>query len=98
MKSYIPNATELPFQSDEFREAFYGYLEMRIAIKKPLTTKYAMNLVVNKLKAVSEKTAIKALEKSIENNWTSVYPDQEMYNNAADRQRQAQERTRRLSS
>ena len=58
----------------EVEKAILDFIEMRTAIKKPLTTSRALNGLLNKLKPFSDDTKIKLLDEAIEKNWLSVYP------------------------
>jgi hypothetical protein len=73
---YIPDESLFPHKSDAFKEALYGYIEMRTITKKPITP-HAYKLLFKKLEKVTERTAIEALDRSTENNWTGVYPKEE---------------------
>ena len=60
--------------NEELKEAIYEFIKMRIAIKKPMTTK-ALELLLNKLNTLAsyDYTKIKVLEQSIEHCWQTVY-------------------------
>ena len=60
--------------NEELKEAIYEFIKMRIAIKKPMTTK-ALDILLNKLNnlATDDDTKIKVLEQSIEHCWQTVY-------------------------
>lgn len=58
----------------EVEKAILDFIEMRTAIKKPLTTSRALNGLLNKLKPHSDTDKIKLLDEAIEKNWLSVYP------------------------
>ena len=61
------------YQSEEFKQTFSDFLEMRKTIKKPATKK-AMEMIIKKLEKVdNEELAIQMLERSIINNWQDVY-------------------------
>ena len=56
----------------EFSQTFQDYLEMRIKIRRPATTK-AQELVLKDLHKYDIKTAIAMLEQSIIGSWQGVY-------------------------
>ena len=59
----------------EYWEAFEGFLQNRIALKKPVLTSRAINTIINRLrKACHRETEIAMLDKATENNWLTVYP------------------------
>ena len=61
------------YQSEEFKETFNEFIDMRKTIKKPATKK-AIEMIIIKLEKVNnEEQAIKMLERSIINNWQDVY-------------------------
>ena len=65
---------EPPFKSEEFEEAWAGFMEMRAKTKHPLTL-YAIKLLFRDFKKFPEKSVIEALERSIINNWRGVFPE-----------------------
>ncbi|WP_338813260.1 hypothetical protein V9L05_18115 [Bernardetia sp. Wsw4-3y2] len=67
------DALELPFESEEFRENWLGFRQVRKEMRKPVTPT-AAKMIFKKLKPFGEKIAIKALEDSISNNWQGVFP------------------------
>lgn len=59
----------------EYREAFYGFLANRAAIKKPVKTVRAVSRIINRLRAVNcREVEIAMLDKATVNNWLDVYP------------------------
>ena len=73
----------LIYQSEEFKETFNEFIDMRKSIKKPATNK-AIEMIIMKLEKVNnEEQAIKMLERSIINNWQDVYGKQERGNNGS---------------
>ena len=69
------------YQSEEFKETFSDFLEMRKSIKKPATDK-AIEMIIIKLEKVNnEEQAIKMLERSIINNWQDVFEIKERSEN-----------------
>ena len=69
------------YQSEEFKETFNEFIDMRKSIKKPATNK-AIEMIIIKLEKVNnEEQAIKMLERSIINNWQDVYEIQERGSN-----------------
>ncbi len=71
------------YQSEEFKETFNEFIDMRKSIKKPATNK-AIEMIIIKLEKVNnEEQAIKMLERSIINNWQDVYEIQERGNNGS---------------
>ena len=67
-----PNPT-LPFPSQQFAAAWAGYLAMRAKARKPPTDR-AVELVLAKLAAMGEQSAIASLDASTVAGWTDVYP------------------------
>ena len=53
----------------------YEFIKMRVAIKKPLTTR-ALELLISRLKNLSpyESEQIEILNNSILNNWQGIFP------------------------
>ena len=71
------------YQSEEFKETFNEFIDMRKSIKKPATDK-AIEMIIIKLEKVNnEEQAIKMLERSIINNWQDVYEIQERGNDGS---------------
>ena len=69
------------YQSEEFKETFNEFIDMRKSIKKPATNK-AIEMIIIKLEKVNnEEQAIKMLERSIINNWQDVYEIKERSEN-----------------
>lgn len=62
------------FSDPQFLEAWGNFEVHRKEIRKPMTEQSAKN-VVRKLSAYSVSVAIAALNKSIENGWTGVFPE-----------------------
>lgn len=62
----------LPFESDEYREAWDGYLEVRRAKKHTMTPR-ALGLVVAKLRGLGEAGGIAALNAATVGGWKSIY-------------------------
>ncbi len=59
----------------EYRDAFYGFLANRAAIKKPVKTMRAVSRIINRLRAVNcREVEIAMLDKATVNNWLDVYP------------------------
>ena len=58
------------------REAWDGYIEMRIKKKKPMDTKRSFSLVINELERIYKNglDPNKSLDKSTVEKWTDVYP------------------------
>ena len=72
---------ESVYKSEEFKETFNEFIDMRKSIKKPATNK-AIEMIIIKLEKVNnEEQAIKMLERSIINNWQDVYEIQEREKN-----------------
>ena len=81
------------YESEEFKETFDEFIDMRKTIKKPATNK-AIEMIITKLEKVNnEEQAIKMLERSIINNWQDVYEIQERGNNG-NKNNQATRRTK----
>jgi hypothetical protein len=66
------STADLP-HGTRFVIAFNAFEEMRRKSRAPYTDK-ARDLILGKLRDVSESVAVKMLENSIENGWKSVYP------------------------
>ena len=59
----------------EYRDAFYGFLSNRAAIKKPVKTVRAISRIINRLRVVNcREVEIAMLDKATVNNWLDVYP------------------------
>ena len=59
----------------EYRDAFFGFLANRPAIKKPVKTVRAISRIINRLRVVNCREAeIAMLDKATVNNWLDVYP------------------------
>ena len=59
----------------EYRDAFYGFLANRAAIKKPVKTVRAISRIINRLRVVNcREVEIAMLDKATVNNWLGVYP------------------------
>ena len=59
----------------EYRDAFYGFLANRAAIKKPVKTVRAISRIINRLRVVNcREVEIAMLDKATVNNWLDVYP------------------------
>ena len=71
------------YQSEEFKQTFSDFLEMRKTIKKPATKKAIEMIMIKLEKLNNEEKAIKMLERSIINNWQDVYEIQERSTNAS---------------
>ncbi len=66
--------SNFPFYlNTDFIQTFQDYLEMRIKIRRPATTK-AQELVLKELHKYDLKTAVAILEQSIINSWQGVFP------------------------
>lgn len=68
----VKNIT-LPFESEKFQEAWLDFVQHRKEKKSPLkptSTKRALN----KLAKMGEANAIAALDNSISNGWTGIFP------------------------
>ena len=74
--------TKKVFEDESLNRAFGDYVEMRKAMKKPMTEK-AKDLAVRKLKKLAAipftdeldvSTAVKVLEQSIERSWIGLFP------------------------
>ena len=63
------------FNNDNVKKAVYEFIKMRVAIKKPLTTR-ALELLISRLKNLSpyESEQIEILNNSILNNWQGIFP------------------------
>jgi hypothetical protein len=63
---------ELPFSSDEFREAWNDWEQHRREIKKPLTS-LAIKRQFKKIKAMGEAEAIASIDRSISARYSDIY-------------------------
>ncbi|WP_375560223.1 hypothetical protein ACE193_21335 [Bernardetia sp. OM2101] len=68
------DALELPFESEEFRENWLGFRQVRKEMRKPVTPT-AAKMIFKKLSKFGEKVATQALEASATNGWQGVFPD-----------------------
>lgn len=66
----IPN---LPFKSENFLNAWRGWVEFRKQKKQKLTPK-SIELQLRDLGVVTEHEAILMIEQSIKNGWTGIFP------------------------
>jgi hypothetical protein len=64
---------ELPFSSNEFREAWSDWEQHRRELKKPLTP-LAIKRQVKTIKAMGEAEAIAAIDRSISARYPDIYP------------------------
>ena len=71
------------YQSEEFKETFNEFIDMRKTIKKPATKKAIEMIMIKLEKLNNEEKAIKMLERSIINNWQDVYEIQERGSNGS---------------
>ena len=64
----------LPYQSEEFTEAWEGFIDMRKGIKAPLTNR-AKTIALRKLKTLAdtEEDAIAILDQSTMNCWRGLF-------------------------
>ena len=70
-----PKLVEEIRQTPEYRDAFYGFLANRAAIKKPVKTVRAISRIINRLRVVNcREVEIAMLDKATVNNWLDVYP------------------------
>lgn len=61
-------------QSTEFMSTWYAYLEHRIEMRKPMSTRGGV-MLMNKLKKYHVDVAIAAMQDSIANGWQGVFPE-----------------------
>ena len=73
-KTDFDNLINLYTDNDKLKYTIYEFIKMRIAIKKPMTTK-ALDILLNKLNTLAsdDYTKIKVLEQSIEHCWQTLY-------------------------
>ena len=76
-------------QDESVKQEIYEFIKMRKLIKKPLTNR-ALKGIISKLNELSSNPVeqAKILERSIENDWSSIYPlpsDDNSYQNDGDR-------------
>ena len=69
------------YQSEEFKQTFSDFLEMRKTIKKPATKKAIEMIMIKLEKLNNEEKAIEMLERSIINNWQDVFEIKERSEN-----------------
>ena len=69
------NVKNIYIEPPELNEAILSFKEFRKGLKKPMTDK-AVNLLIGKLKKLSDNTAeqIEILEQSVVNGWIGIYP------------------------
>ena len=62
-------------QDESVKQEIYEFIKMRKLIKKPLTNR-ALKVIISKLNELSSDPVeqAKILERSIENDWSSIYP------------------------
>lgn len=79
-KKNIKKKVERFYEDDKLNQAFIDFVDMRKAIKKPMTER-AILIAKNKLLKLSThdgkmdiELAVKILEQSIEHDWQSLYP------------------------
>lgn len=59
----------------EYREAMEALLKNRQAMGKPIRTRQAMSMIINRLRKVNQReTEIAMLNKAVELGWRTVYP------------------------
>lgn len=63
----------LPYDSEEFKEAWSDWKEHRKHMKEPLGP-VAIKRQLNFLKGLGEQAAIKSIDNSINHNWTGLFP------------------------
>jgi hypothetical protein len=71
-KEYICREIELPFSSDEFREAWAAWERHKREIKKKLTPE-TIKCQFKKIKAMGEAEAIASIYRSISSGWPDIY-------------------------
>lgn len=71
----VKNVKNTYIEPPELNDALLSFIEFRKGIKKPMTDR-AINLLIGKLKKLSDNTAeqIEILEQSVVNGWTGIYP------------------------
>lgn len=71
----VKNVINTYIEPSELNDALLSFIEFRKGIKKPMTDR-AINLLIGKLKKLSNNTAeqIEILEQSVVNGWTGIYP------------------------
>ena len=65
------------FTSEDLRETFREFMQMRAFIKKPITTNRALVRMINRLQKFAGdniEIATAILDQSIRNNWQDIYP------------------------
>ena len=69
------NEITLPFESQEFKDAWKDFKEHRRKLRKPMTTRAEIGQL-KKLDGLDEKTAIKWIDTAIVKGWQGIYePD-----------------------
>lgn len=70
---FDPLAVDLPFDSDEFKEAWGDWVEYRISIKLPLT-KLAATRQLNRCRKMGQAVSLKQIDRSITSGkWPDIY-------------------------
>lgn len=64
----------LPFESDEFSEAWDAFCESRRKVRAPMTDR-AKQLILKKLDGLNENQAIACLNESTSKGWKGVFPE-----------------------
>lgn len=65
------------FNNDVFKKSFNDFILYRSQRKKPINTSVGIKKIINKLSEISgncSETAIKILDRTIENTWTGLFP------------------------
>jgi hypothetical protein len=73
MKKQTEIFENLPYDSEEFKEAWNDWVKHREWMKEPLSP-MAIKRQFRFLLAMGEKDAIRSIDNSINNNWTGLFP------------------------
>jgi hypothetical protein len=70
----------LPHNTPEFRQAWENWLRYKVEIRKTYKTEKTMQAALKKFADYPPTRGIKAIEDSISNQWTGVFPENPKYN------------------
>ena len=73
----------LPFQSEEFRDAWSDWVSHREFMKLPLSP-VAIKRQLKKFEQWGEEKSIKAIDNSIQNNWQGIFEPQDRQEQQSD--------------
>ena len=78
---FILSIQKLPkrIQTENIIISMYEFFQYKKEIKKPIKTKIGVTKLMNNLKDFSEKEIIKAIDDSIANGWSGIFPKKQGY-------------------